>query len=106
MKYLLALSTLLLTLATASAQTWTCTANGVACQPGTAGCVCAEVQQAPPPPVVVAPPACPFGTYWNGGVCVTISQAPVYLPPPTYYYPPHNPYWNTPLNQIPGWHHP
>jgi len=85
----------------ASAQTWTCT-NGVsACQPGTASCVCAQVEQAPP--VVAAPPACPFGTYWNGGVCITVPQAPVYIPPPVYYQHPYNPYWNTPMNQIPGW---
>ena len=99
MKYLFALSILLLMGASAWAQTWTCTVNGVACQPGTAGCICAEVQQAPPPPVVVAPPACPFGTYWNGGVCITIPQAPSYIPPPVYYPPtyyPGHPYWHHP----------
>jgi hypothetical protein len=87
----------------APAQTWSCTINGSACQPGTAGCTCAEVPQAP---AVVAPPSCPFGTYWNGGVCVQIQQAPVYIPPPVYYQHPYNPYGNIPFNQQPGWPHP
>jgi hypothetical protein len=86
----------------AHAQVWSCTVNGISCQPGSTGCQCAEVQQAP----VGAPPTCPFGTYWNGGVCVQVQQAPVYIPQyvPQYVHP-YNPYGNVPFNQQPGWPH-
>ena len=90
MKSILTVAALLLGTCAAGAQTWQCTNNGAVCQPGSANCVCAEILAAPvvaPPVVVQPPPACPFGTYWNGGVCMAVPQAPVYMPPPVYYPP-------------------
>jgi hypothetical protein len=78
----------------ASAQVWSCTVNGIACQPGTTGCQCAEVQQTPQ---VVTPPV-----YVPQYVPQYIPQ---YVPQPYYVHPYVNPYGNVPFNQQPGWPH-
>jgi hypothetical protein len=102
MKLILAAIALLLPIAAlAQPATYQCQLpNGVACEPHTQGCGCTQVIQEPtqvqpaPPVVIEAPPVivqqpqqCPYGTYWNGGVCIQLSQPPIYVPNP------YHPYW-------------
>lgn len=92
MKLILATIALLLAAGVAHAQTCIIANTTTACAAGVPGCVCAEVAapvvvQAAPPVIVQAPQQCPYGTYWNGGVCIQLAQPPIYIPNP------YHPYW-------------